>query len=228
MLQLGNTASSLAFGFMEGALVYHLGQISGAHFNGVITFAFTLRGVMKWWRMLYYWLAQFLGAIIAAAFIVMFFEEFTPDGATLPKNGFSNWEAFGFEVIFTMILVVTILNVTEKSSLVGSESANAMALVFSGLMLIGGGTSFVSMNPWRSFAPAIFSGGRPMRVVWIYIFGPLLGGLVATLFTFFFSAHAAAVVSKRAQGLGTTGEEIQYREDIEAPAVSRVEEHHHA
>jgi aquaporin Z len=217
MHKIGPTASGLAIGLIQGALIFQLGEVSGAHFNGAISFALALRGVFSWWRVLVYWVAQFLGSIIAASFILLLFEEVNYNAATMPRAGFSDWQAFGFETIYTLILILTVLHVAQKWRLVGSSPALAIAFVGSALSLIGGGTSSASMNPTRSFGPAIFAGGRALKVYWVYFVAPFFGASIATLFSYFM--HVSPAVSRRRREEELEIESSVEKEDERLPEV---------
>jgi len=222
--KIGPTASGLAIGLIQGALIFQLGEVSGAHFNGVISFALALRGVFAWWRVLVYWVAQFLGSIIAASFVLLLFEEVNYNGATMPRAGFTDWQAFGFETIYTLILVLTALHVAQKWRLVGSSSALAIAFVGTALSLIGGGTSSASMNPTRSFGPAIFAGGKALKVYWVYFVAPFFGATIATLFSYFLQITPAISRKRREEELEVESSVLKEEED--APEVRVVDPLH--
>jgi len=173
---LGHTGVSLVFGMIVGVMVYSIGNISGAHLNPVVSVGFWAAGRLKA-RLLYsYILAQFIGALTAAALLRLLFSGHGTLGATLPASGVL--QAFGMEVILTFMLMFVILNVStghrEKGIMAGVAVGATVALA----ALFGGPVSGASMNPARSLGPALLSAN--LRCLWIYLTAPLLGALLAS------------------------------------------------
>lgn len=171
--------SAFAFGLVLMSLYYMFGSFSGAHFNPAVSFGFAVAGRMPWGLMFGYWIAQFLGAIAAAALVAYFYG--TANGAGASVGSLTNtdqWKAFLLEAFLTFFLVMAYLLVT-RNPLLAIASGLAIGLVLTFSMLAAGPLTGASMNPARSLGPAIFSNN--MGSYWIYIVGPLVGALVAAL-----------------------------------------------
>src|SRR5947209_12000988 len=110
-------AHYVAGGLVVGAMIYTLGGTSGAHFNPVVTLAFELRRDFPWRRVPGYWLAQLLGAVLAALLLRLLFGTGEHLGATLPHGGAV--VSCMIEVFLTFLLVTVILGVTSDPGLVG-------------------------------------------------------------------------------------------------------------
>jgi aquaporin Z len=169
---------SFVFGAIVAALIYSLGHISGAHFNPAVTLAFWSSGFFKSDRVLPYILAQVLGAVTASILLVLSFGVVADLGATLPLNG--NWQqSFILESVLTFILMLVIL---------GSGLDRRAPIGFAGIAIgltVGleaacmGSITGASMNPARSFAPALVSWNWQHH--WLYWIAPILGAQLAVL-----------------------------------------------
>jgi MIP family channel proteins len=167
---------SFVFGAVVTALIYALGHISGAHFNPAVTLAFWSGGFFQRNRVLPYILAQILGAVIASGILFLSFGSVASLGATLPRQG--NWQqSFTLETILTFILMLVIL---------GSGLDRRAPLGFAGIAIgltVGleaacmGSITGASMNPARSFAPALIS--WTWQHHWLYWIAPILGARLA-------------------------------------------------
>lgn len=157
------------------AVIFGFGEISGAHINPAVTFSFALRGVFPWPRVPKYIAAQAIGGILAASLLWILFGNVEGLGSNNPVTG--NLSAFVIESCLSLILVGVILATSHQAQIKGPESALPVGatVILCGLVgkNIGGG----SMNPARSFAPALFSGS--FDGLWIYLCAPLVGGAVA-------------------------------------------------
>jgi len=186
--------SAFAFGLVLLALVYTWGSYSGAHLNPAISFGFAVAGRMPWLLMLGYWIAQILGAILAAALVAYFFGTASGAGASVGiLTNTDAWKAVLVEAFITFFLVLTVLFVT-RSPMLSLVSGLAIGLIVVAAMLAFGYLTGASMNPARSLGPAIFSGN--MGTWWIYVVGPLLGALVAALIFRAFDSMWCAKVCK--------------------------------
>lgn len=167
---------SFVFGAVVTALIYALGHISGAHFNPAVTLAFWRSGVFPKNRVLPYILAQILGAAIASEMLFLSFGSVANLGATLPHQG--NWQqSFILETILTFILMIVVL---------GSGLDRRAPIGFAGIAIgltVGleaacmGSITGASMNPARSFAPALIS--WTWQHHWLYWIAPILGAQLA-------------------------------------------------
>ncbi len=173
---LGNTGIAFVFGFVVAAMIYAIGHISGAHMNPAVTIAFWLGKKFDKKNALPYISSQILGAIFASLLIVAILGTDAFAGATLPKDE-NFMQSFYLEIILTFFLMLVI---------VGSTSGNyqqfaglAIGLTVGLDALFGGPISGASMNPARSFGPALISGNFSYH--WIYWAAPILGAALAVL-----------------------------------------------
>lgn len=197
---LGVSAIAFAFGFAIIATAYAIGPISGCHVNPAVSLAVLINGKMSFKDFAGYVIAQIIGALTGSAvlsFIVSSSEGLTGYGA----NGYGNLSAvnltmpgaFVVEVILTFVFVMTILGVTSSiktSHLAGLVIGFTLAFVhILGIPLTG-----TSVNPARSLAPAIFTGGEALSQVWLFILAPLIGAALAALvYKTFFSVKEEPV-----------------------------------
>ncbi len=178
---LGPSAGLVAPGLLVMALIYTLGDVSGAHFNPVMTLAFALRGDFPWRRVPGYWLAQFVGSLLAALFLRLLFGPAGHLGATLPAPATGIWPAVFMETALTMLLVTVILGTAHDTRLVGHNAALAVGGTIALAGLFASPVSGASMNPARSFGPAVLSGNpAALNAMWIYFVAPVAGAVLAS------------------------------------------------
>ena len=163
------------FGLVVMAMIYTLGDVSGAHLNPAVTLAFTAAGRFPGRQVPIYLGAQFLGAIAASALLAYLFPEAKTLGATLPAG--SAVQSFTFEVILTLILMLVILQVSSGAREKGITAGLAIGATVGLEALFAGPVCGASMNPARSLGPALVSGR--LAEVWIYLIAPTLGALLA-------------------------------------------------
>lgn len=176
---IGQAAATIAPGLLVMALIYTMGDVSGAHFNPVVTLAFAIRDDFPWKRVPGYLASQLGGAIAAALLLRLLFGNVGHLGATQPAPGLSPAVALVMEIALTCLLVTVILGTAHETRLVGHNAALAVGGTIALAGLFASPISGASMNPARSLGPAIFGGA--MDSVWIYFVGPLVGALLATL-----------------------------------------------
>lgn len=173
--QLGHVGISLVFGLVVMAMIYSVGNVSGAHINPAVTLGFWFAGRLKWWFVLPYIGCQFAGAVAAAGALRLFFPEHENLGATLPSIDLLR--AFAVEVILSFLLMFVILNVStgpmEKGIMAGVAVGGTIALE----ALLGGPLTGASMNPARSLGPAVVSGY--VKSLWLYLVAPVVGTFLA-------------------------------------------------
>lgn len=173
--QVTHVGVAVTFGLVIAAMIYATGHISGAHINPAVTLAFALTRHFPFARVPGYWLAQLAGASIAGLVLRALFGNIAHLGATLPAHG--DGQSFVLEVILTFFLMFVIMAVATDDRAVGQ----AAALAIGGTVLLdamfGGPISGASMNPARSFGPALAS--ATWAHLWIYFVGPILGALLA-------------------------------------------------
>jgi aquaporin Z len=170
-------AAVVAPGLTVLAVILFMGAVSGAHLNPVVSLAFALRGDFPWYRVPWYVLAQLVGATLACLFLLGIFGNVQHLGATLPGPGYHAWQAFLMEIALTGGLVSVILGTASAAQNVGTIGALGVGgyIALSGLWAAP--VSGTSMNPARSFGPALVAGD--WSAYWAYVAGPLLGAVIA-------------------------------------------------
>ena len=173
-------ASGLVFVF----LIYSLGQVSGAHFNPIVTYAFVLRGMFPLTWLPFYWVVQFVGALVGAAMLLGFYGTPRGDaGATIVPDTYSPKAAFFMEAVLCFVLVFAILSMASRAKIVGPHAALAIGAVIAFNVFLAGSYSGASMNPWRSVCVSIVF---PVTFysIWVYFAGPFLGATCAVIVVF--------------------------------------------
>ncbi|MEM6998733.1 MAG: MIP family channel protein [Pseudomonadota bacterium] len=168
---------AIVFGLVVAAVIYSLGEISGAHINPAVTIAFWLANRFPGKKVLPYIIAQILGAITASLVVSIMFMEHATLGATIPSGSLS--QSFILEIILTFILMLTIINVATGSKEQGIIAGVAIGSVVALEALFAGPVSGASMNPARSIGPALISGN--ISELWIYIIAPIIGASLSIL-----------------------------------------------
>lgn len=175
--------TSLAFGLVIVAMAYSIGNVSGCHINPAVSIAMLCAKKMNLKDFCGYVVAQFMGAIAGAAVLM----GIVGDAGKLGTNALYNGNAgisFAIEAILTCIFVLAILGVTSKkenSSVAGLVIGGALTLVH----LLGINFTGTSVNPARSFGPALIAGN--WSGLWVFILAPLVGGVLAALLYGFLS-----------------------------------------
>ena len=171
----GLIGTALAFGLVIVAMAYSIGNVSGCHINPAVSIAMLLNKKMSVKDFFCYIVAQFLGAIAGAAILYAI----VGDASKLGCNGLFNdnaWLSFLIEVILTFVFVIAILGVTSRES-----NSNIAGLVIGGALVLVHvlGISFTgtSVNPARSFGPALIAGD--LSGIWVFLLAPLVGGILA-------------------------------------------------
>ena len=183
---LGHVGVAIAFGLVIMAMIYAVGHISGAHFNGAVTFAFSLTRHFPWRHALVYWCAQLLGAVTAAAVLRGSLGNIAHVGATLPSG--SQGQSFLWEVVLSAILMFVIMAVATDTRAVGEAAAIAIGGTIGLDAMFGGPVSGASMNPMRSLGPAFVSGN--LHALWVYVAAPLAGTSIGALLYQFVRSEA--------------------------------------
>jgi aquaporin Z len=175
--QIGRAAGVAAPGLLVMAVILFMGTVSGAHLNPAVTLAFAVRGDFPWRRVPGYIAVQLVAATVAVLVLRLLFGDVGGLGATLPGAGFTDTQAMVVELLLTLGLVSTILGTASTAQNVGPLSALAVGgyIVLAGLW--SSPVSGASMNPARSFGPAVLTGD--FGSYWVYLAGPLLGAAVA-------------------------------------------------
>jgi len=174
---VGVVGVALAHGLVVVLFVYAYGSISGAHLNPAITLGLALNKVIEWTEAIYYWVAQFLASLIAAGVLFAVLGARLRPGATVLASGVSWWQGLLIEIIITFFLVTAVFH-TAVSGNFKEFAGLVIGLTLAFGILLAGPLTGGSMNPARSFGPAIFTGTFATSY-WIYLVGPLLGAVAA-------------------------------------------------
>lgn len=185
---IGFTGISFAFGLGLIAMAYGIGPISGCHINPAVSLGMLVAGRMSFAEFITYVVSQFVGAVIAAAVLYSIVSGQAGEaGVTnLGQNGwgegyidgYSLQAAIIFELIATFLFVLMILGSTAAGA-PAAVAGLAIGLALVAIHLIGIPITGTSVNPARSFGPALLVGGQAMAQLWVFIIIPLAGGLVA-------------------------------------------------
>jgi len=189
--EVGQLGIAFAFGLAIVAMAYGIGPISGCHVNPAVSFGAFVAGRMPMNTMLQYWAAQFIGALFGAG--VLYFIASGSAGYDLAADGLgqNGWgpgylgeytlvAALVFEVVATFLFLVVILGSTQKSA-PGMLAGLAIGLTLTVIHIVGIQVTGVSVNPARSFGPAIIVGGTAISQLWLFLVAPLVGAALAGL-----------------------------------------------
>lgn len=166
---------ALTFGLVVMALIYAFGDISGAHFNPAVTVAFAVARRFEWRCVLPFVAVQVMGGVVASLLLHFLFPAHVTLGATLPQG--EPLQSLVLEIVLTWLLMLVILNVSEGAQEKGITAGLVVGAVIGLEALFAGPICGASMNPARSLAPALVQ--EHMEHFWIYLFGPLMGALLA-------------------------------------------------
>jgi len=175
----GLVGVALAHGLALMVIIYAWGAISGGHVNPAVTFGLAITGRFPWPRALRYWIVQLLGAALAAFLLRALIGTQGNIGMTLPAASVSIWQAIVIEAVLTFFLVTAVFG-SAVAGRGGNAAAVAIGLVLAMDILMGGPLTGASMNPARSFGPALAMGN--FTDLYVYFIGPLLGGGLAAIF----------------------------------------------
>jgi len=182
---------SVAFGLVVLAMVYALGDVSGAHINPAVTLGLWLAGRVPAAIVAPYILCQCLGAIVASLLLRIIFDMEYGLGETVPSE--SALQAFAMEAVTTFILMLVILCVTVGAKEKGITAGLVIGAVVVFDIIIAGPISGASMNPARSLGPALV--GLKLGSLWIYIVAPCFGAWLAVMVAK--GLHPVALEEKR-------------------------------
>ena len=169
---LGAVGISLVFGLVIMAMIYATGHLSGAHINPAVTIAFTLTRHFALRDAAAYVAAQLAGAALAAFLLLAVWpEQPAALGATTPNVEVG--AALVYELVMTAVLMFVIIAVATDTRAVGAAAAIAIGGTVGLDALFGGPVTGASMNPARSFGPALAA--AEWQDFWIYVFGPVAG-----------------------------------------------------
>lgn len=171
----GSPAGAVAPALIVAAMIYAIADESGAHFNPAVSLAFALRRVFPASWLAPYWTAQAVGAVAAALVLTLLFGADAARGVSTPHVQAGT--AVVVEAILTFLLVVVILGTADRARIVGPEAALAVGATIAACGLIALPIGGASMNPARSFGPAVVA--NQLGDLWVYVAGPLLGACAA-------------------------------------------------
>ena len=166
---------ALTFGLVVLAMIYTVGDISGAHLNPAVTIGFWIARRLPGRELAPYIASQIMGALIASGLLRILFPESKVLGATLPAG--SELQSFILEFVLTFLLMLTILNVSTGAKEKGITAGIAVGAVIGLEAMFAGPICGASMNPARSLAPALVS--IHLEHLWVYLLAPPLGACAA-------------------------------------------------
>ena len=173
----GLIGTALAFGLVIVAMAYSIGNVSGCHINPAVSIAMLASGKIGLKDFCGYIIAQFAGGIAGAALLNLIVKDTNKLGMNALDNG-DALVSFVIEVILTFVFVIAILGVTSRES-----NGNVAGLVIGGALvlvhLLGISFTGTSVNPARSFGPALIGGN--LNGIWVFLLAPLVGGILAAI-----------------------------------------------
>lgn len=172
---ISHVGIAICFGFIVMAMIYALGDISGAHLNPAVTLAFTLAGRFPVKQVPFYIGSQLAGAICGSLLLKYLFPSSELLGSTLPSG--SSGQSFVLEITLTFLLMLVIINVATGSKERGMFAGLAIGSTVLLEAMMAGPVCGASMNPARSLAPALVSGHTAH--LWIYLLAPILGAALS-------------------------------------------------
>ena len=167
----------LVSGLIITAMIYAVGHISGAHFNPAVTVGFAAARHFPVKELPIYWAAQLVGGSVGAMSLLGLFGRVGTMGGTMPRG--SALESFGFEIPLTFILMFVIMAVATDSRAQGGQAALAVGVTVGLNSIFGGPISGASMNPARSFGPALAAWNWGDH--WIYWAAPFVGAVLGAV-----------------------------------------------
>ena len=188
----GYILTALAFGLVIVGMAYCVGNISGCHINPAVSLGVLISGGMSVADFVGYIISQCLGAFAGAGILAAVFGlgGVTDQTGGLGTNGLAGVNenvvaGLIVECFLTFVFVLTILGVTSKKAGHGSFGGLVIGLTLTLVHILGIGLTGTSVNPARSFGPALVAmmqgNAAPMGVLWVFIVGPFAGAIVAAL-----------------------------------------------
>ena len=186
----GYILTAFAFGLGLLTMAYSIGNISGCHINPAVSIAMLISKKISWKDFWGYIVFQILGALAGAGLLALIFNgagivDYTGGFGSNGLTGVNNnpWVGLLVEILLTFVFVTSILGVTSDKAKHGHVAGIVIAFSLVAVHILGIGLTGTSVNPARSLGPAIVAAlggnGRPIAVVWVFIVGPLLGGILA-------------------------------------------------
>jgi aquaporin NIP len=166
---------AITWGLIVMSSIYSIGNISGCHINPAVTIAFAMAGRFKARLLPGYIVSQFAGALLASLTLKFLFPNSSLLGATMPAG--SEIQSFMLELFLTFFLMLVIMNVAHGNKEQGQFAGMAIGAVVGLEAMFAGPICGASMNPARSFAPALISGH--LEHLWLYLVAPIMGAALA-------------------------------------------------
>lgn len=180
---IGTLGIAMAFGLSIVAMAYSIGTISGCHVNPAVSIAMYVNKRLSLSELAYYIVGQVLGAVVATGVLKIILSTSDMAVTNLGQNSFGALGAGGaflVEAILTFIFILVIIVVTGKHG--SPEFAGlVIGLTLVLIHLLGIPLTGTSVNPARSFSPAIFAGGEALSQLWVFIVAPIVGGILAAI-----------------------------------------------
>ena len=188
----GYLLTALAFGLVIVGMAYCIGNISGCHINPAVSLGVLISGGMSVGDFIGYVIAQCIGGFAGAGILALIFNlgDVTDMTGGFGSNGLAGVNgnvAAGLlvEIVLTFVFVMTILGVTSKKAGHGSFGGLIIGLTLTLVHILGIGLTGTSVNPARSFGPAVFAAingnSEPLAQLWVFIVGPLIGAALAAV-----------------------------------------------
>ena len=188
----GYLLTALAFGLVIVGMAYSIGNISGCHINPAVSLGVLMTGGMTASEFIGYVVSQCIGAFAGAGILALIFGlgGVTDQTGGFGSNGLAGVGGNAFagllvEIVLTFVFVIAILGVTSKKAGHGSFGGLVIGLTLTLVHILGIGLTGTSVNPARSFGPALvaaFSGNtEPLAALWVFIVGPLVGAALAAV-----------------------------------------------
>ena len=186
----GYILTALAFGLTIVAMAYSIGNISGCHINPAVSLGVLLSGGMSGKEFVGYVISQCVGALVGSGILALIFSTGSVKDMTggfgsngLAGVGGSAVSGLIVEIVLTFIFVIAILGVTSKKAKHGSFGGLVIGLTLVVVHILGIGLTGTSVNPARSFGPAVVAAiagnTAPLAALWVFIVGPLVGAALA-------------------------------------------------
>ncbi|NRB51327.1 MAG: aquaporin [Saprospiraceae bacterium] len=172
---VGHQGIAITFGLIVMAMVYSIGELSGAHINPAVTIAFTIAKKFPVQHLLPYIIAQVLGALLASGLLRFLFPEAKGLGETLPAGSIQ--QSFVLEVVLSFFLMFVIFQVISTSKEISHWAGAAIGATVLLEAMFAGPICGASMNPARSIGPAVINGN--LVHLWAYIVAPILGMIIS-------------------------------------------------
>jgi aquaporin Z len=172
---ISHSGVATVWGLIVAAIIYTVGDISGAHLNPAVTLAFWVAKVFPGKEILPYLISQLIGALLASVTLHVLFPNNELLGATVPAG--TPIQSFILEIILAFLLMLTIIHLAKGSKEQGMFAGLAIGSVVLLEAMFAGPICGASMNPIRSFSPALVSGHT--EHLWIYLSAPFIGATTA-------------------------------------------------